>query len=470
MDNISCTIIKDLLPSYADGLASETTKVIVEEHLAGCVQCRYALEAIRAEKVFRKDNDMKELEYLRKIRRENRRSYAIGAVVALLFLTAFVIWSHWMTYPIRPDLSNAGYYALSTLIVDDSSIYAVDLDKNGKVHGKVAIGEHEYLICERYGQLAIRGIERDFTGWYRLSTDIFDIASTFIPQIFGSADEKYLVVSGFNREHEIVGIDVMFEDGAEYHFEVPDEEVIMLVAPVGDMKTEGDAMYNMYRWPSSIITGEEIDDKETETEAETLRINDFGEWPVTSVWLRITGKNGEDLTDKYISNIKDFPIEEDLSNLDTELSKYFARSPIKSEYESITILDTFKHGHKACALYRADDTFGLAMLRSCRNRRYTISFVNSGKSEEISCTEENATSWDKEDGKRYFTVFGSAVCPDEAVKVRITYPYIDGEAIKEKTYEVEIPKDHPKGAFVVVFETDEYMGRTIPEVVEYMTD
>lgn len=37
---IDCDIIKDLLPLYAEGLASEKSKIAVEEHLKECEECR----------------------------------------------------------------------------------------------------------------------------------------------------------------------------------------------------------------------------------------------------------------------------------------------------------------------------------------------------------------------------------------------------------------------------------------------
>ena len=37
---MKCAIIKDLLPVYCDGLASDETKEEVEKHLAECDECR----------------------------------------------------------------------------------------------------------------------------------------------------------------------------------------------------------------------------------------------------------------------------------------------------------------------------------------------------------------------------------------------------------------------------------------------
>ncbi|MEK8131887.1 zf-HC2 domain-containing protein [Paenibacillus filicis] len=44
--NISCAIIKDLLPLYHDGVCSNETKAMVEEHLAACDSCKAELQAM----------------------------------------------------------------------------------------------------------------------------------------------------------------------------------------------------------------------------------------------------------------------------------------------------------------------------------------------------------------------------------------------------------------------------------------
>lgn len=43
---ISCEIIKDLLPLYHDSICSEETKIMVEEHLNFCDNCKAELQAI----------------------------------------------------------------------------------------------------------------------------------------------------------------------------------------------------------------------------------------------------------------------------------------------------------------------------------------------------------------------------------------------------------------------------------------
>ena len=45
--NITCNIIKDLLPLYAEDLVSQDTKALVDDHLCGCDKCTKELEALK---------------------------------------------------------------------------------------------------------------------------------------------------------------------------------------------------------------------------------------------------------------------------------------------------------------------------------------------------------------------------------------------------------------------------------------
>ena len=47
MSKISCDVIKDLLPLYIDEVVSEDTKLLVEEHIAECKECKLSLEQMQ---------------------------------------------------------------------------------------------------------------------------------------------------------------------------------------------------------------------------------------------------------------------------------------------------------------------------------------------------------------------------------------------------------------------------------------
>lgn len=46
--NVSCNIIEDILPLYADGICSEDSRALVDEHTEGCPQCKAKLDAMTA--------------------------------------------------------------------------------------------------------------------------------------------------------------------------------------------------------------------------------------------------------------------------------------------------------------------------------------------------------------------------------------------------------------------------------------
>ena len=42
--NYPCSVIQDLLPLYIDGVCSEESRKVIDEHLAGCAACRQLLD------------------------------------------------------------------------------------------------------------------------------------------------------------------------------------------------------------------------------------------------------------------------------------------------------------------------------------------------------------------------------------------------------------------------------------------
>ena len=47
MNKITCNVIKDILPLYIDGVVSEDTQKIVDEHLAECGLCRDEMNKLK---------------------------------------------------------------------------------------------------------------------------------------------------------------------------------------------------------------------------------------------------------------------------------------------------------------------------------------------------------------------------------------------------------------------------------------
>ena len=99
MNELPCEVVRDLLPSYVDGLTSETTNGLLAEHLEGCEPCRAALDAMRAPGTEPEpaEGNEKEIDYLKKHRRHNRAVVlwclvgALLAAIAVGLLRLFVV-------------------------------------------------------------------------------------------------------------------------------------------------------------------------------------------------------------------------------------------------------------------------------------------------------------------------------------------------------------------------------------------
>ena len=85
-----CDIVQDLLFSYNDGVLSETSKELVEEHLKKCDKCKKNLEEIKQESV--KKNQVKEIDFFKKIKKNiNKKNIII--LVFFIILTIVILFN-----------------------------------------------------------------------------------------------------------------------------------------------------------------------------------------------------------------------------------------------------------------------------------------------------------------------------------------------------------------------------------------
>lgn len=88
---LPCDIIKDLLPLYAEGMASPGSREAVEEHIGGCDGCREVLAGLQ-QPVIPAPTSTEALAHLQKKIRRRR----IDASVLAVLLTAAVLFSMFM--------------------------------------------------------------------------------------------------------------------------------------------------------------------------------------------------------------------------------------------------------------------------------------------------------------------------------------------------------------------------------------
>lgn len=159
---MKCSIVRELLPSYQDGLTSEETNEGIREHLAECRECR-AYEKGISQKDFQNVREEEALELLGKLRAKIRRNRIIAAVSACVLLTGLVIFARTYEFPLPFDANRMIVDTFQGVFVESENYFRgetytslCDLDSlDLEATREVLNGEHE--IVESV-QISTRGI------------------------------------------------------------------------------------------------------------------------------------------------------------------------------------------------------------------------------------------------------------------------------------------------------------------------
>lgn len=108
MSHISCNVIRDLLPSYMDKIASDDSVKLVEEHLAQCSECRNFKDRMGKPDLYLSEKDGN-LDYMKKIRKLTTLK---SSICFFLVLITGVIFSRY-----TKDLQQPGPFFLLAAIM-----------------------------------------------------------------------------------------------------------------------------------------------------------------------------------------------------------------------------------------------------------------------------------------------------------------------------------------------------------------
>lgn len=110
-NDLSCEVVSDLLPTYIDGLTSNTTNQAIESHLENCGHCREVYEQMKQPEEFAQQEMKQSIDYLKKVRKRTRQRIFIGVMIAVililgcLFVKTFIVGKDLED----PDLVNAQF-------------------------------------------------------------------------------------------------------------------------------------------------------------------------------------------------------------------------------------------------------------------------------------------------------------------------------------------------------------------------
>lgn len=83
---IDHNVIKDLIPSYIDGITSPESNQLIEEHLMACDSCRQYYEEMKAGMAVNQKKEIKKIDPLKKIKRRNRKKIILSVVATAAVL------------------------------------------------------------------------------------------------------------------------------------------------------------------------------------------------------------------------------------------------------------------------------------------------------------------------------------------------------------------------------------------------
>ncbi len=135
---MDCDIIKDLLPSYADGICSEASKECVEAHMAECEECRKFLEECREVEFSLNKLEERELDGLRKVKRKIRQQSLVsyGLLWGVLLFIAYVFAKGGNTISVGVYTEELWWYYVLFPVVLVATFFAT-------LQGKRAIGNQK---------------------------------------------------------------------------------------------------------------------------------------------------------------------------------------------------------------------------------------------------------------------------------------------------------------------------------------
>lgn len=86
-----CDVVRDLLFSYSDGILSQTSKELVEEHLKKCENCRNILEELKQD--CKNHKQTKEIDFFKSIKKKLSKKNIIIfiGIIFLVFIITFNI-------------------------------------------------------------------------------------------------------------------------------------------------------------------------------------------------------------------------------------------------------------------------------------------------------------------------------------------------------------------------------------------
>lgn len=91
MEKINCDIIRDLLPSYVDGICSESTRQCIEEHIENCQDCKENIRILKETEISAIKLEQQQINFAKKINKNIQNKGIIDSILLLAFMLLSVL-------------------------------------------------------------------------------------------------------------------------------------------------------------------------------------------------------------------------------------------------------------------------------------------------------------------------------------------------------------------------------------------
>ena len=183
-NDLTCEIVRDLLPSYVDGLTNDVSNQAVEQHMKTCESCRKLYremqETVNGEYLSEQDLEQmgrkadfkvpSEIDYLKKIRRKNRMRI-LAAVLTVVIVVGAGIWCK--AYVIGQKVEQAEFVQADVVVEDHNvSVQGLLLDTTKGV-ADVAFQEKDGIVTVSLRETRKSSFHtNDFQADYQSSGDV----------------------------------------------------------------------------------------------------------------------------------------------------------------------------------------------------------------------------------------------------------------------------------------------------------
>lgn len=196
-EEMTCSIVQDLLPNYIEKLTSNETNIVIEKHLETCENCKEVYEQMTVDVGNTEKVPTIELKFLKKVKRT--RLLAAVLCIALTLVLSYLLYDSEFQYSIdKDDLSLAiteftdpqnpvDAYVLETKEIGGTLFVTFKDLSNPNMYG---IAEFSKGINQRYRIIRSQKELSEFSS----------VVETYPVKI---KDKQYVAVSGYNLSEEI---------------------------------------------------------------------------------------------------------------------------------------------------------------------------------------------------------------------------------------------------------------------------